>query len=194
MNHPDFTQLRRLIDDAITFNDLKQAKKLALEGFNMAQEKEVLGEQMFFCAQLEIIDDHFEEAIRYLDKAIKYNASDGAAFNDRALCMIELGIIDGVLKYFDKGIEVEPDYETIYHNKGWFLNKLGQHSQALDLFNKALELEPNRAVTHENIGNAYENIGRIDEAIVAYNKALSLIDPSFEDIKKQLNSRIERLS
>ena len=194
MNHPDFTQLRRLIDDAITFNDLKQAKKLALEGLDMAQEMEILGEQMFFRAQLEIIDDHFEEAIKYLDKAIKYNSLDGAAFNDRALCMIELGIIDGVLKYFDKGIEVEPDYETIYHNKGWFLNKLGQHQESLDLFNKALELEPNRAVTYENIGNAYENLGRIDEAIVAYNKALSLIDPSFEDIKKQINGRIERLS
>ena len=193
MNHPDFTQLRRLIDDAITFNDLKQAKKLALEGLNMAQEMEILGEQMFFRAQLEIIDDHFEEAIKYLDKAIKYNSLDGAAFNDRALCMIELGIIDGVLKYFDKGIEVEPNYETIYHNKGWFLNKLGQHQESLDLFNKALELEPNRAVTYENIGNAYENLGRIDEAIVAYNKALSLIDPSFEDIKKQINCRIERL-
>ena len=124
--------------------------------------------------------------------SLKYNSLDGAAFNDRALCMIELGIIDDVLKYFDKGIEVEPDYETIYHNKGWFMNKLGQHQEALDLFNKALELEPNRAVTYENIGNAYENLGRIDAAIVAYNKALSLIDLSFEDIIKQIKGRIER--
>ncbi|MBU1997264.1 MAG: tetratricopeptide repeat protein, partial [Candidatus Omnitrophica bacterium] len=152
MNHPDFTQLRRLIDNAITYNDLDLAKKLASHGLNMSQEMEVLGEQMFFRAQLEIIDDNFDNAIKYLDNAIKYNPTDGAAFNDRALCMIELGRIDGVLRYFDKGIEVEPDYETIYHNKGWFLNKLGQHCEALDLFKKALELDPNRAVTYENIG------------------------------------------
>ena len=57
-----------------------------------------------------------------------------------------------------------------------------------------MELEPNRADTYENIGNAYENLGRIDAAIVAYNKALSLIDPSFEDIIKQIKGRIERLS
>ena len=193
MNHPDFTQLRRLIDNAITFNDLEQAKKVASEGLSMAQEMEVLGEQMFFRAQFEIIDDNFEDAIKYLDKAIEYNPYDGAAFNDRALCMIELGTIDGVVKYFDKGIEVEPDYETIYHNKGWFLNKLGHHQEALVLLNKALELDPDRAVTYENIGNVYENLGRINDAILAYEKALSLIDPSCEDIKNQIYLQIKRL-
>jgi len=105
--------------------------------------------------------------------------------------MIELGIIDGVVEYFDQGIAVEPDYETIYHNKGWFLNKLGQHTQALELFKKALALAPNRGVTYENIGNAYEQLGQMDEAISAYTKALTLIDPSFEDIKKQNRLREE---
>lgn len=191
MNHPEFTQLRRLIDNAITFNDLVLAKKLALKGLTMSQEMEVIGEQMFFRAQLEIIDEHFENAIKYLDNAIKYNPTDGAAYNDRALCMIELGIIDGVLGYFDKGIDAEPEHETIYHNKGWFLNNLGYHKEALSLFKKTLELAPDRAVTYENIGNVYESLGKMDEAVIAYKKALSLIDPAYEDIIKQITIRIK---
>jgi len=194
MNHPDFTQLRRSIDKAITFNNLSQAERLALEGLNKAQEMEILGEQMFFRAQLEIIDERFAEAIRYLDQAIQYNPKDGAAFNDRALCMIELGAIEGVLQYFDRGIEVEPDYETIYHNKGWFLFYLGQHQEALTLLKKALELDADRAVTYENLANVYENLGMPDEAVVAYRQALCLLDPSLEDFIKQIKMEIQRLS
>lgn len=194
MNHPNFTQLRRFIDDAITFNDLEKAKEFALQGLTMALETKILGEQMFFRAQLEIVEDNFEEAIEYLDKAIEYNSKDGAAFNDRALCMIELGILEGVVEYFDKGIEVEPDYDTIYHNKGWFLNNLGYYNEALGLLTKALELEPNRAVTHENLASVYENLGRVDEAVAEYQKALGLVDPVYEDIKDQIADEIKRLT
>jgi phosphotransferase system HPr (HPr) family protein len=63
MNHPDFSQLRRLIDDAITFNDLAAARKFAAEGLRLAQDKECLGEVIYFKAQREIIDEHFDVAI-----------------------------------------------------------------------------------------------------------------------------------
>lgn len=194
MNHPDFTQLRRQIDDAITFDELEKAQKLAMQGLEESTAANILGEQMFFRAQLEIIKEQFDEAIKYLDKAIEHNASDGAAFNDRALCMVELGHTDGVLEYFDKGIKAEPEYETIYHNKGWFLNELGQYQEALIFLNKALELEPDRAVTYENIGNVYEKLKRPADAISAYQKSLNFIDPSFEHIRKQIGSRIQYLN
>ena len=194
MNHPKFTQLRRLIDKAITFNNLEEAKCLSLEGLRKADELKVLGEQMFFQAQLKIIENEFEEAIKYLDKAIEHNLMDGAAYNDRALCMIELGRLTGAMEYFDKGIEVEPDYETIYHNKGWFLNQLGHYNEALVFLHKALEFDPNRAVSYENLGNVYENLGKGKEAVVAYKIALNLIDSSFEDIKQQIQLKINSLS
>lgn len=193
MNHPDFTQLRRLIDHAITFNDLKTAQELALQGLNKSLKMDILGEQMFFRAQLEIIKDQFDTAIKYLDKAIEYNPQDGAAFNDRALCMIECGVIEGVREYFDQGIAVEPDYETIYHNKGWFLNNIGEHLGALALFQKALELDPTRAVTYENMANVYENLGLKEEALHCYHQALNFIDDSFVDVIQQIHVRIQSL-
>ena len=193
MNHPGFTQLRRLIDEAITFNDIVSAKRFIRDGLYLAQEKECLGEIMYFRAQAAIVDEDFAGAIVHLDKAIAFNPSDGAAYNDKALCLSELGRIEGVCELFDKGIEVEPDYATIHHNKGWFLNKLGQHEQALLCFQKALEIEPGRVVTHENMANAYENMGFMDEALKHYKEALKLTKHPFGTIKDQIKAQIIRL-
>jgi len=193
MNYPRFTSIRRLIDNAITFNDIEEAKKLAVKGLKMANEKEILSEKMFFLAQLEIIKGNFEKAIDYLDRTIKFNPKDGAAYNDRALCMIETGKLDGAIEYFNKGISVEPDYETIYHNKGWFLNKLGYYNEALELFKKVLEMDKKRAVTYENMANVYENLGLIKKAIEHYKKALQFTGPSYLSIKGQIILEIERL-
>ncbi|MBF0619213.1 MAG: tetratricopeptide repeat protein [Candidatus Omnitrophica bacterium] len=193
MNHPDFTELRRCIDEAITFNDLIRARTLSLEGLQIAEEKERAGEVCFFRAQLSIIEGKFEEAVPYLRQALVHNPLDGAAYNDLALCAVESGKIDGVLEIFDQGIAVEPDYATIHHNKGWFLNKLGLHHEALACFQKALELEPRRAVTFENMADVFEHLGEIAKALAAYKMALALIKAPFSQIRVQVEGEIRRL-
>jgi len=193
MNDPEFTQLRRHLDEAITYNDLAAAKKFAREGLRLARDRERLGEVMYFRAQLKIIAGKYEEAFCYLEKALEFNPQDGAAYNDMALCRVEQGKLDGILELFDKGIAIEPDYATIYHNKGWFLNQLGHHKAALACFEKALEFDPCRAVTYENQADAYENLGQIDEAIRAYQKVLELLAPSADLIKEQIKGEIARL-
>ena len=130
---------------------------------------------MYFRAQREIVSERFDKAIPYLKKALQFNPTDGAAYNDLALCRMEMGKIDGVLELFDQGIAVEGDYATIHHNKGWFLNKLGLHEKALVCFRRALKLDPGRAVTYENMADAYESLGRIEEAMEAYRKTLQLL-------------------
>lgn len=193
MNHPEFTELRRKLDEAITFQELTAAKRLAREGLRLAQERECLGEVMYFRAQQKIVAGKHGEASGYLRKALEFNPHDGAAYNDLALCRVELGKIDGVLELFDTGIGVEPDYATIHHNKGWFLNQLGHYKEALACFERALALDPCRAVTYENMADAYENLGRIDDAIGAYQKVLDLLGPSADVIKTQIKREIARL-
>jgi tetratricopeptide (TPR) repeat protein len=193
MNDPFFTQLRREIDDAITFNDQDRAGRLIDEGLRLAREKESLGETLYFRAQEAIIGERFPEAIDLLRQALTYNPLDGAAYNDVALCLVEMGKIEGVPEIFDKGIAAEPDYATIHHNKGWFLNKIGRHSEALVCFERALAFEPGRVVTWENMANAFEAQGRISDAVNAYKKALFYLHASHKDIQEQLKAQIERL-
>ena len=193
MNHPDFTRLRRRIDEAITLGDLESASDSAREGLSLAEKKECPGERMYFHAQLAVIGERYEEAILWLRKALVFNPMDGAAYNDIALCRIELGETDDALELFNKGIAVEPDYATIHHNKGWFLSKLGRHEEAMESLRRALEIEPDRAVTYENLANAFERLGLFDEALAAYRKALVLIRRSSRRISRQIEEEVVRL-
>ena len=187
-------KLRIKLDEAITYGTKKEAGKLARQGLKEAQDKNLLGEIAYFKGQSEILKENFASAINYFDAAIKYNLHDGAAYNDRALCMVELGIIDEAFYYFDKGIAVEPDYATVYHNKGWLLNNLGRYGEAITCFQKALDLEPRRAVTYDNLADALFNLEDYPGALAAYKEVLRFLRPgSCRQIKKEIQSKIKSL-
>ena len=189
----DFSKMRQKLDDAITYDDPSKAIALAREGLEAAEKEEALAERMYFSAQLLMMEEEFEEAIKFLDRAIKYNPKDGAAYNDRALCMIELGQLDDALMFFNRGIEVEPDFATIHHNKGWFLNQLGRQAEALECFYRALELDAKRAVTYENLADCLYKSGKTAEAIEAYQQSISLLSERCVDIRNELTRLINTL-
>ena len=191
----DLTALRLKLDEAITYGGEKEALKLAKQGLKEAEKKGLGGEVAYFEGQLQMLENNFTSAIEHFDAAIKYNPSDGAAYNDRALCMVELGIIDQALDYFDQGIAAEPDYANIYHNKGWLLNNIGRHSEAIRYFKKALSLEPDRAVTYDNLADAFFNLSDYSGALAAYRKVLSLLKPGrCPAIRKQIQAQIKLIS
>lgn len=185
--------LRLELDEAITYGNTDKAKKLAQDGLTLAHKEEDLGEMEYFRGQIEILNENYKKAIEHFDKAVIYNPKDGASYNDRALCMIDLGEIHDAIKYFDKGIEVEPDFATIYHNKGWLLNNLGNYNEAIGYFRKALELDPNRAVTYENLASVYLNLDDTKLALEYYNKAINLLKPEYLNIKRELLKQIRRI-
>jgi tetratricopeptide (TPR) repeat protein len=187
-------KLRIELDKAITYGTKRQALSAAAKGLAQARKKGLPGEVEYFLAQRDIIREEFAAAIEHLDKAIQLNPKDGAAYNDRALCMVELGIIDEAMRYFDKGIALEPDYATIYHNKGWLLNHIGRHTEAIRCFNKALELEPDRAVTYDNLADAQRNLGEYNAALASYRKVLELLKPgSCRKIRAAIKKEIRAL-
>jgi Flp pilus assembly protein TadD len=186
--------LRIKLDEAITYGTSEEALALAQQGLRQAQEKGWAGEDAYFRGQVELINERFTAAIVYFDAALRHNPKDGAAYNDRALCMVETGIIDGAFYYFDKGIEVEPDYATVYHNKGWLLNNIGRHSEAVTYFKKALELEPARAVTYDNLADALMNLGDYQGARAAYKKVLEFLKPGrCDEIREQVMMQLKAI-
>lgn len=189
----DLLQLRLDLDEAITYGNTEYAKRLAQDGLMLAQREKNLGESEYFKGQIEILNESYKRAMEHFDKAVIYNPNDGASYNDRALCMVELGEFDEAFNYFDKGIEVEPDFATIYHNKGWLLNNLGRHDEAIECFEKALVLDSMRAVTYENLADAYINKGDNEKALECYCKAVEVLKPDYIEIKKQLEKRIEEI-
>jgi len=185
-------ELRIKLDQAITYGTPHEARMIAVQGLKEAEGRILPGEIEYFKGQLDLINENFTVAIEHFDKAIKYNSTDAAAFNDRALCMVELGIIDEAFVYFDKGISAEPDYATVYHNKGWLLNNIGRHKEAVECFRKALELEPDRAVTYDNLADALLNLNDCAGALAAYRKVLELLQPGqCMEIRNQVAEQIK---
>lgn len=181
------------LDEALTFQDFPLAEKIADLALHLAEKQENLAEMFYFRGQLEMLDQNYTQAIISLSRAVSINTKDGAAFNDMALCLTELGMIQEALLFFDKGISVEPDYPNIYHNKGWLLSQLGHYSEAITLFSKALSLDPRRAVTYENLGFSLENLGRTEEAAAAYQKALDFVKSNYPGIREEIQERMDRL-
>jgi tetratricopeptide (TPR) repeat protein len=187
-----FSGLRIKLDEAITYGTQRDAMKLARQGLKDAQEAGTPGEIEYFKGQIEILNKNFTTAIEHFDAAVKHNPADGASYNDRALCMVELGIIDEAFYYFDKGIRVEPDFATIYHNKGWLLNNIGRHTEAIRYFKKALRLEPGRAVTYDNLADALFNLADYRGAKKAYELVLEFLKPGqCPTIRKQVEIQIK---
>ncbi len=187
-------QLRDELDQAITYGIKRDAVKIAKYSLAEARKSGLTGEEEYFKGQVELLNENFTSAIEHFDAAIKFNPGDGGAYNDRALCMVELGIIDQAFYYFDKGIQAEPDYATIYHNKGWLLNNIGRHSEAVVCFKRALELQADRAVTYDNLADALFNLSDYQGALEAYKKVLQLLKPgSCRGIRKQIKEKIEML-
>jgi len=193
--HGNLVELRAKLDKAITYGRKPQALKLAKKYLKVAIDKNLPGEVEYFLGQVQLIQGNFAHAIEHFDQAIKINPLDGASYNDRALSMIELGIIDEAFNYFDKGIAVEPDYATIYHNKGWLLNNLGNHTGAIKLFKMALKLEPDRAVTYDNLADALYNLGDYLGACAAYKKVIQLLKPGCcLGIRREIRKKIKCIS
>ena len=192
--HSYLPKLRARLDEAITYGTKREALRLARVSLKKAKEGGFAGEIEYFKGQVQLLNEQYATAIEHFDAAIKYNPLDGAAYNDRGLCMVELGFIDDAFAYFDKGIEVEPDYATIYHNKGWLLNNIGKHTEAIVYFKKALSLEPDRAVTYDNLADALYNLCDYKGACIAYRKVLSLLKPgSCRGIRQEIKERLRTI-
>jgi tetratricopeptide (TPR) repeat protein len=190
----EFSDLRARLDEAITYGAHEDALHLARQGIESALARNSPGEIEYFKGQEGLLNNNFTGAIEHFDAALKHNPSDGAAYNDRALCMVELGIIDEAFYYFDKGIEVEPDYATVYHNKGWLLNNIGRHSEAIWYFKKALELDPRRPVTYDNLADALLGLLDYQGALRAYRKVLELLKPgSCHEIRQEIARQIKAI-
>lgn len=190
----DLTKLRYELDDAITYGSKKESMSIAQKALRSAKRRKLPGEVEYFTGQVEMLKGHFVTAMEHFDMAVRYNPVDGAAFNDRALCMVELGVIDKAFYYFDMGIRVEPDFATVYHNKGWLLNNIGRHTEAIKCFKKALELDPSRPVTYDNLADALYNLNDYKGALAAYKKVIELLEPGkCRGIKKEIKEKIKIL-
>ncbi|MBN3038057.1 MAG: tetratricopeptide repeat protein [Candidatus Omnitrophica bacterium] len=193
MNPRSIEEIRRLLNEALTFNKTEQAKELAREGFFVARQKELLGPMEYFQGELALIEDDFDVALKHFDKAIQFDPADGEVYNDKAICLAELGYEQEALDCFDQGIEAAVAYAPLYNNKGWLLIQMGRYEQALESCRKSLKYDPGSPVVYANIAAAQEKMNDIEGALSNLERALVFLAAEDQEARDWILSRIENL-
>lgn len=193
MQQIDFEQQRKILDREITFFHFARAKKRIERNLALAKKANDRFFIYYFLAQDEIIHEHFRLAIYYLDKAIDLRKDDGCSYNDRALCLAELGKYELALKWFNQGIAKDQDCASLYHNKGWLLNALDKHSQAIVCFHKALELESQRPEAWYSLADSLLALGHTRQAVKAFRKALELVATKSSYVRAIIEKRLKSI-
>ncbi|MFA5008115.1 MAG: tetratricopeptide repeat protein [Candidatus Omnitrophota bacterium] len=192
MQKIDLEKERRLLDREITFFHFERAKRKIAKCIKASASANNIFFLSYFTAQKFIIRRDFEKAIKYLNLCIKLRSNDGCSYNDKAICLAELGKYEQALAVFDKGLRLSKDCASLYHNKGWLLNTLGRFKESLIYFKKALELETSRVEAIFSLGDSYLKMGDIQKAKKYFTSALSEIKGKsayvYKEIKKRLNS------
>ncbi len=188
----DFEKERDLLDRQITYFHFEQAKKKAAKCIKAARKANDYFYLFYFTAQKFIIQEEFEKALRYLNLCLKLNPGDGYSYNDKAVCLAELGKYSRALAAFDEGIRKSQNRASLYHNKGWLLNTLGKYRQSIIYFEKALELENGRVEANFSLGDSHWHLGDKVRAKKYFLRALDQIKGKSSYIYREIKKRLEK--
>lgn len=110
-------------------------------------------------------DGLLEEALFYVDKALKESPDQVTALEFKAFLLNDLGRSEDALKYFNQVLERQPDNVHLLMGKGCALLGLGRPAESLPLFEKVRRLEPNLTEAQIYQGMALYLAGRVEEAL-----------------------------
>ena len=193
MSKIDLELQRRLLDREITFFHFGRAKRKIKMCLNQSMESKNNFYRYYFLGQREVLDEHFQQAIRYFDLALALRPKDGCTYNDKALCFAELGKLDKALVCFNEGIRKDRDCASLYHNKGWLLHLLKRYKQAILCFRKALELDRNRPEALFSLADTYQCLGDNAKARRYFKTALKVVKGKSAFVACEIVKRLGQL-
>ena len=156
--------------------DAENFEELQVEALTCREEYPKDYKGPFYLGIALLNNDRYQDAIKFLNKAIELNPNNFVAYNNRGNAKDELGKHEEAIKDYDKAIELDPDSSSALDHRGVAKADLGKHEEAIKDYDKAIELDPDYSGTYNNRGIANYDLGKHEEAINDYDKAIKL-DP-----------------
>lgn len=119
-------------------------------------------------------------AVELITKAIKADASQQAAFSNRAAAFLALNKPEAALNDLDKAVKLAPGQAEAHYNRGKALMALGRGDAALGALDRALAINPRYTDAHVTRGTLLEERGDLQEALRCAERALALDPRKFE--------------
>ena len=117
------------------------------------------------------IDD---PAIKELDRKIRLNPNDGAAYYKRGQLYAQHGEFARAVEDFDEVVRLDPKDAEALNNRCWARAMIGELQPALKDCDKALEIRPRYADALDSRGLVNLKMGRPNNAIADYDAALRI--------------------
>lgn len=120
---------------------------------------------------LKIQTKQFEEAIRYIKKAVEikptayYLESLGRAY-------LETENFTEAINNFEKSLQLKPDDFDVLFNLAFAYKNNKQFDKAIEIYQSALKIKPKSTDVYYNIANAYENKNETEKALENFQKVL----------------------
>ena len=122
----------------------------------------------------------YEEALTYLQKALKENPDHEPVLYDIAFCYEKVGDDPQAIEYYNKYLDIDPYSESAWYNLGIIYNRQEDYDKAIDAYDFALAIDANYSAAIFNKANALSAIERFPESVAAYHDYLR-IDPDSVD-------------
>lgn len=189
----DLEKERKRLDREITFFHISKAERIIKKCLKLSRRNKDTFFLYYFTGQSYIVKEEFTKALLYLEKALRLHTHDGCAYNDKALCLAELGKYEESLHCFNEGLKKDNNCASLFHNKGWLLHLLGRYREAILCFHKALELEPKRAESLYSMADSYVRLGKPEEGRRYFRKALKEIKGYSRYMCRETQKRLKEL-
>ncbi|MCC6699130.1 MAG: tetratricopeptide repeat protein [Candidatus Hydrogenedentes bacterium] len=119
-----------------------------------------------------IAQARLEDALPYLERAARMNATNAETFYNLGTVYQGMGRSDSAIAYYQQAIQVNPRYSRAYNNLGVTLMGQNRHEEAAQALRKALEADATNVEALSNYGAALLSTGRLDEAEAHLRSAL----------------------
>jgi hypothetical protein len=115
-----------------------------------------------------------DPAITDLDRILRANPNDGAAYYKRGQLYAQHGDFGSAVKNFDEVIRLEPKNAEAFNNRCWSRAVLGELQPAMSDCDKALEIQPRYLDALDSRGFVNLKMGQHSNAIADYDAALRI--------------------
>ncbi len=114
------------------------------------------------------------EALAFLDKVLSINAADPVIFNNRAITLNDLGMVEDSVGSFKQAIKHNPNYVDAYKNLTVLLNKLNRHQEAVGVLCQGVRLNPDSEVLYLSLAKSYKALLDYKNAVKCFDSAIAL--------------------
>jgi len=122
----------------------------------------------------------YEEALKYLQKAISENPEHEPVLYDIAFCYEKVGDDAKAIEYYNRYLDIDPYSESAWYNLGIIYNRLEEYDRAIEAYDFALAIDTNYSAAIFNKANALSAIERFQDSVSTYLDYLR-IDPDSVD-------------